>query len=110
MIKTDPESQIAELSEKAMCDLPNRKCVGTICVVDYYPDEANQVLSLPQRHYISSMTRWKDAEEDGRYSKWMQEAYKPLEKISVGQYIADFDVNQRETKERRSLSIHLIGG
>lgn len=91
-----------------MCDLPNRKCVGTICVVDYYPNEANQALSLPQRHYIASMTRWKDAKEDVVYSKWMQEAYHPLEKIAVGQYVADFDVNQRMSKARKFVSINYI--
>lgn len=91
-----------------MCDLPNRKSVGAICVVDYYPNEAHQALSLPQRLYISSMTRWKEAKEDAKFRTWMQEAYKPLQEISVGQYIADFDAKQHASKVTRSLSNYYI--
>ena len=81
-----------------MCKLPTRWSVGTICVADYFPNELDQALSLPQKHYVSTMTRWKDAADDESLRKWMYDAYEGLEKLSVGQYIADFDVNQRLRK------------
>ncbi|KAH7344396.1 hypothetical protein BKA66DRAFT_434134 [Pyrenochaeta sp. MPI-SDFR-AT-0127] len=87
--------ELADLSGTAMCRLPTRWSVGTICVADYFPNELDQALSLPQKHYVSTMTRWKDAADDESMRKWMHDAYEGLEKLSVGQYIADFDVNQR---------------
>lgn len=84
-----------------MCDLPTRKSVGTICIMDYYPDEADQALSLPQHHYVSTMLHWKESTQDEAMKQWMLQAYYPLDEISVGQYVADFDADQRIRKVRR---------
>ena len=76
---------LIELSRKALYDLPTRKSVGTVCIANYYPDETDSSMSLPQRYYISSMTRWGEKSEDAKMSKWMSNAYRPSEKISAGQ-------------------------
>lgn len=98
MSLADHTSQLARLSKRALCELPTRKSVGTICIADYYPNEADQALSLQQHHYVSTMTSWADEAEDGRMQRWMFDAYTPLEKVSVGQYIADFNAAHRTRK------------
>lgn len=81
-----------------MVDLPSRRSVGTINVLDYYPDERNQVISIPQQYYISTMTCWKDASWDSEMRNWMLNTYNKLDKLSLGQYIADLDVTHRIPK------------
>lgn len=61
------------------------------------PNEDDQAISLPQHYYISSMTCWTDPDWDEKMRKWMENVYQIAETVSCGQYIADFDVNQRMT-------------
>lgn len=81
-----------------MLDLPSRRSVGTISILDYHPDENNQAISIPQEYYIATMTCWKDAAWDKTMRKWMLDTYTKLDSVSLGQYIADFDVTQRKPK------------
>ncbi|KAI7779825.1 hypothetical protein LA080_000323 [Diaporthe eres] len=57
-ILTDPDVSDDELIEAitpALYDLPSRLSSGTFVPIDYYPDEKDQALSLPQKSYVSSM-------------------------------------------------------
>lgn len=66
--------------------------------MDYYPNEADQALSLPQKTYVSTMCCWKDAEQDAGVDKWLLDAYTKADKVSSGVYVADFNVNHRKPK------------
>jgi len=91
-----------------MCDLPTRRSVGCIYIADYYPDEKEAAISLPQQYYISTMTCWTDAADDARMRKWMYDQYAALSPAGVGQYIADFDVTHRLEKVSLAFVGHLI--
>jgi hypothetical protein len=66
--------------------------------MDYYPDEADQALSLPQKAYVSSMLCWKDPKYDAAIDKWLLDAYTKADKVAVGVYVADFNVRHRKPK------------
>jgi hypothetical protein len=44
------------------------------------------------------MARWNSPSRDPFVDKWMFDAYTRADKVSVGQYIADFDVTHRMTR------------
>lgn len=44
------------------------------------------------------MAIWKDPAKDAAMDKWMYDVYKEAEKVGRGQYVADFDAEQRPTK------------
>ncbi|KAK0662708.1 Inactive tetrahydrocannabinolic acid synthase [Lasiodiplodia hormozganensis] len=65
---------------------------------DYYPDEEDQAMCLPQQYHVSTMTCWHDPAKDEEMKKWIHDAYSRAQPVSVGQYVADFDENHRITK------------
>ncbi|KAB2575816.1 Tetrahydrocannabinolic acid synthase [Lasiodiplodia theobromae] len=65
---------------------------------DYYPDEEDQAMCLPQQYHVSTMTCWHDPAKDEEMKKWIYDAYSRAQPVSVGQYVADFDENHRITK------------
>lgn len=81
-----------------MCDLPSRLSSAVFVPMDYYPDEKDQALSLPQKSYVCSMLCWKDPDRDAFMDKWLLDAYKKAEKVSCGMYVADFNPKHRITK------------
>lgn len=81
-----------------MYDLPSRLSSATFVPIDYYPDEKDQALSLPQKSYISSMLCWKDPSRDTFMDKWLLDTYKKADKVSSGVYMADFNPKHRMTK------------
>ncbi|KAJ6027597.1 uncharacterized protein N7446_003808 [Penicillium canescens] len=89
--------QLIKAIKPALWDLPTRRSIGCIYVGNYRPDETNQAISIPQNFYIASMSCWTDPSWDDRMSRWMREVYTRASKVSCGQYIADFDANQRLT-------------
>ncbi|KAH9215446.1 hypothetical protein DL95DRAFT_500403 [Leptodontidium sp. 2 PMI_412] len=100
-ILADPEVSYEKIVDKitpALLDLPTRKSTGTIVFLDYFPDEADQALSLPQKLSVTTMAIWKDPARDVAMDKWMYDAYKEAEKVGRGQYVADYDAEQRPTK------------
>ncbi|KEZ40254.1 Uncharacterized protein SAPIO_CDS8729 [Scedosporium apiospermum] len=90
--------EIVEACSPALFELPTRKSTGTIIIVDWNPDEADQALSLPQRMTVATMVCYHNPELDVKMDKWSYEVYKKAEKVGLGQYIADFDAQQRLTK------------
>ncbi|EEU33648.1 uncharacterized protein NECHADRAFT_89277 [Fusarium vanettenii 77-13-4] len=76
----------------ALYDLPSRLSSGTLCPMDYYPDEEDQALSLPQKTYVSTMCCWKDPKQDAAMDKWLLDAYTKADEVSCGVYMADFNV------------------
>jgi hypothetical protein len=66
--------------------------------MDYYPNEADQALSLPQKTYVSTMLCWKDPEQDASMDKWLLDAYTKADKVSCGVYVADFNEKHRTPK------------
>ncbi|KAH7146833.1 hypothetical protein B0J13DRAFT_664493 [Dactylonectria estremocensis] len=100
-ILVDPKVSDDELIEAitpALYDLPSRLSSGTFCPIDYYPDEADQALSLPQKSYVSTMCCWKDPKFDSAMDKWLLDAYTKADSASCGVYVADFNVNHRKPK------------
>ncbi|KAH7109499.1 hypothetical protein B0J13DRAFT_578931 [Dactylonectria estremocensis] len=100
-ILVDPKVSDDELIEAitpALYDLPSRLSSGTFCPIDYYPDEVDQALSLPQKAYVSTMCCWKDAKLDSAMDKWLLDAYTKADKASCGVYVADFNVKHRKPK------------
>ncbi|KAJ0122288.1 hypothetical protein J7T55_002801 [Diaporthe amygdali] len=95
-ILANPE--LIEAITPALYDLPSRLSTGTLCPLDYYPDESDQALSLPQKSYISSMLCWKDPGRDVFMDKWLRNAYEKAGAVSCGVYAADFNANNRMTK------------
>ncbi|OCL12642.1 FAD-binding domain-containing protein [Glonium stellatum] len=93
-----PLDQLVDAITPALQDLPSRLTVGFICVADYYPDERDQALSLPQKYYISTMSCWRDPRRDQVMRKWMLDTYSRAGEVSCGQYAADFDATQRMSK------------
>ncbi|EEU38448.1 uncharacterized protein NECHADRAFT_88594 [Fusarium vanettenii 77-13-4] len=86
-ILVDPKASDDELIDAitpALYDLPSRLSSGTFCPMDYYPDEADQALSLPQKTYVSTMCCWKDPKQDAAVDKWLLDAYTKAEKVSCG--------------------------
>lgn len=81
-----------------MFDLPSRKSQATYVPIDYYPDEADQALSLPQTSYVSTMLCWKDPKRDAFMDDWLLKTYEKADKVSSGVYIADFNQKHRMTK------------
>lgn len=97
-IMTDPKVSYDDLIEAitpAMYELPSRLTTGTICPLDYYPDEADQALSLPQKCYISSMTCWRDEARDAANDEWLRRVFQKANKASCGIYVADLDAKRR---------------
>ncbi|OAL54688.1 FAD-binding domain-containing protein [Pyrenochaeta sp. DS3sAY3a] len=98
-ILTDPRVSHDDLIEAitpALYELPTRLTTGTICPLDYYPDEADQALSLPQKCYVSAMNCWKDPERDAANDAWMQRVFERAEKVSCGIYVADVNEKARD--------------
>ncbi|KAL1854964.1 hypothetical protein Plec18170_004376 [Paecilomyces lecythidis] len=93
-----PYDKVAEKVDIAVFQLPTRLSTGTIVFLDYYPDEADQAVSLPQKLSVTTMACWKDPKRDEAMDSWMRNAYKEAELVGLGQYVADFDVTQRVTK------------
>ncbi|KAI8670200.1 FAD-binding PCMH-type domain-containing protein [Fusarium keratoplasticum] len=94
-ILVDPklsDDEVINAITPALFDLPTRLSSGTLCPMDYYPNEADQALSLPQKTYVSTMCCWKDAEQDAGVDKWLLDAYTKADKVSSGVYVADFNV------------------
>lgn len=81
-----------------MFDLPSRLSSATFVPIDYYPDEKDQALSLPQKSYISSMLCWKDPNRDTAMDNWLLKVYEKADTVSCGVYIADFNQKHRMTK------------
>ncbi|EXA30310.1 hypothetical protein FOVG_18307 [Fusarium oxysporum f. sp. pisi HDV247] len=82
----------------ALYDLPSRLSSGTFCPLDYYPNEYDQALSLPQKCYVSSMLCWKDPKRDAFMDKWLLDAYTKADTVSSGVYVADLNIKHRMTK------------
>ncbi|KAH7376902.1 hypothetical protein B0T11DRAFT_273091 [Plectosphaerella cucumerina] len=100
-ILVDPKAtddEVIDAVTPALFDLPTRLSSGTFCPMDYYPDEADQALSLPQKTYVSSMICWKDPQYDTAIDKWLLDAYTKADKVSVGVYVADFNERHRKPK------------
>ncbi|KAJ4343720.1 hypothetical protein N0V95_006550 [Ascochyta clinopodiicola] len=100
-IMTDPKASLDELVDgitPALYELPTRLTTGTVCPLDYYPDEADQALSLPQKCYVSSMTCWQDAARDEANDKWVRRVYEQAAKVSCGIYAADINPKHRHAK------------
>jgi hypothetical protein len=91
-----------------MFDLPSRLSSGTYVPIDYYPDEEDQALSLPQKSYISSMLCWKDPNRDAFMDKWLLNAYEKANTVSCGVYIADFNQKHRITNVWPSYALNCI--
>jgi hypothetical protein len=66
--------------------------------MDYYPNEADQALSLAQKAYVSTMCCWKDPKHDAAVDKWLLDAYTKADQVSCGVYVADFNVKHRKPK------------
>ncbi|KAG2419171.1 hypothetical protein HFD88_002277 [Aspergillus terreus] len=100
-ILVDPnasDDDVIEAVTPALFDLPTRLSSGTFCPIDYYPDERNHALSLPQKTYVSTMLCWKDAKYDAAVDKWLLDAYSKADEVSVGVYVADFNGDRRKPK------------
>ncbi|EWZ52442.1 uncharacterized protein FOBCDRAFT_266441 [Fusarium oxysporum Fo47] len=100
-ILVDPKASDDELIEAitpALYDLPSRLSSGTLCPMDYYPNEADQALSLAQKAYVSTMCCWKDPKHDAAVDKWLLDAYTKADQVSCGVYVADFNVKHRKPK------------
>ncbi|TVY69527.1 FAD-linked oxidoreductase sorD [Fusarium oxysporum f. sp. cubense] len=100
-ILVDPKASDDELIDAitpALYDLPSRLSSGTLCPMDYYPSEADQALSLPQKAYVSTMCCWKDPKQDAAVDKWLLDAYTKADEVSCGVYVADFNVKHRKPK------------
>ncbi|CAH0024577.1 unnamed protein product [Clonostachys rhizophaga] len=82
----------------ALFNLPSRLSSGTLCPIDYYPNEVDQALSLPQKTYVSTMLCWKDPKEDAAMDRWLLDAYTKADKVSCGVYVADFNEKHRKPK------------
>ncbi|KAK7718530.1 hypothetical protein SLS64_002485 [Diaporthe eres] len=92
------DDELIEAITPALYDLPSRLSSGTFVPIDYYPDEKDQALSLPQKSYVSSMLCWKDPKRDAFMDKWLLDAYERADKVSCGVYAADFNPKHRMTK------------
>ncbi|GME45639.1 putative FAD-linked oxidoreductase YvdP [Neofusicoccum parvum] len=100
-IFNDPKvdrKQLIEAITPAFCDLPTRKSVGCMYISDYYPNEEDQAMCLPQQYHISTMTCWHDPAKDAEMKKWIYDAYSRAQPVSCGQYVADFDETHRITR------------
>ncbi|KAF9872122.1 hypothetical protein CkaCkLH20_10459 [Colletotrichum karsti] len=100
-IMVDPaasDEKLIEAITPAMLDLPSRLSSATFCPTDYYPDEADQALSLPQKAYVSTMCCWKDAQYDSAIDNSLLDAYTKADAVSCGVYVADFNEKHRMTK------------
>ncbi|KFZ07603.1 hypothetical protein V501_06292, partial [Pseudogymnoascus sp. VKM F-4519 (FW-2642)] len=100
-ILADPRVSYEKIVDRvtpALFNLPTRQSTGTIVFLDYFPDEADQAVSLPQKLSVTTMAIWKDPAKDAAMDKWMYDVYKEAEKVGRGQYVADFDAEQRPTK------------
>ncbi|KEF62903.1 uncharacterized protein A1O9_00877 [Exophiala aquamarina CBS 119918] len=83
----------------AVYELPTRRATGNICPLgDYYPDEADHCLSLPQKCTVTTITCYQDASRDAAVDQWTAAAYREAEKVAIGQYVADYDPTQRQAK------------
>ncbi|KAJ4129626.1 hypothetical protein NW754_003908 [Fusarium falciforme] len=100
-ILVDPKASDDDLIDAitpALYDLPTRLSSGTFCPIDYYPDEADHALSLPQKTYVSTMCCWMDPKKDAAVDKWLLDAFLKAEKVACGVYVADFNINHRKPK------------
>lgn len=97
--------QVIDAITPALFNLPSRLSSGTVCPIDYYPNEADQALSLPQKAYVSTMLCWKDPEQDAAMDKWLLDAYTKADKVSCGVYVADFNEKHRKSKVISSKAI-----
>ncbi|KAJ6026878.1 hypothetical protein N7460_011695 [Penicillium canescens] len=100
-ILVDPnasDDDVIDAVTPALFNLPTRHSSGTFCPIDYYPDERNHALSLPQKTYVSTMLCWKDAKYDAAMDKWLLDAYTKADRVSSGVYVADFNVKHRKPK------------
>jgi len=95
--------QLIEAITPALYDLPSRLSSGTFCPMDYYPNEADTALSLPQKTYVSTMCCWKDAKFDSAVDEWLLNAYTKADTVSCGVYVADFNAKHRKQKASSAL-------
>ena len=81
-----------------MVDLPSRRSTGFI-----YPCETfapgNLAYSLPSDYYVATYLVWSDAKDDQKMKSWLTKTFTEAKKVSLGTYVADFDADQRMTKE-----------
>ncbi|KAL6703098.1 hypothetical protein ACN47E_010235 [Coniothyrium glycines] len=97
-IMADPNVSNDELIDAitpALYELPTRLSTGTVCPMDYYPDEADQALSLPQKCYVSAMNCWRDPKNDASNDAWIQRVFAKAESAGCGIYVADVVENGR---------------
>ncbi|KAH7074017.1 hypothetical protein BKA63DRAFT_543977 [Paraphoma chrysanthemicola] len=98
-IMTDPRVSYDDLIDAitpALYELPTRLSTGTVCPLDYYPDEADQALSLPQKCYVSAMNCWRDPKRDATNDAWIQRVFESAAKASCGIYVADVNEKARD--------------
>ncbi|SPN96506.1 related to 6-hydroxy-D-nicotine oxidase [Cephalotrichum gorgonifer] len=100
-ILVDPkisDDDLIDAVTPALYDLPSRLSSGTFCPIDYYPNETDQSLSLPQKAYVSTMCCWKDPKHDSTVDEWLLHTYTEADKVSCGIYVADLNVEHRKAK------------
>lgn len=72
--------------------------MGALLISDYYPDENDSAISLPQQYFVSTLVCWTDPASDAKMRRWTRETYTNAASIAAGQYIADFDITNRLSK------------
>lgn len=92
ILKISLKNQITDKVETAMFKLPTCCSTDTIIILDYYLDEADYALSLPQKLSVIIIAVWKNPSEDVKMDRWMYNAYKEAEQVGHRQYIVDFDI------------------
>ena len=108
-IMTDPKAStdaIIEAITPALYDLPSRLTTGTICPLDYYPDEKDQALSLPQKCYVSAMNAWENPVLDEKMDGWIRGVFKKAATVGCGIYVADLNERQRTAPVMTSSAMH----
>ncbi|KAH9207841.1 hypothetical protein DL95DRAFT_481950 [Leptodontidium sp. 2 PMI_412] len=86
-IMTDPQASYDELIEAITPAMH--------CPLDYYPNEADQALSLPQKCYVSAMNAWRDPARDAANDAWLRRVFETAATASCGIYVADLNEKHR---------------
>ncbi|GAB7355900.1 hypothetical protein MBLNU459_g6547t1 [Dothideomycetes sp. NU459] len=92
-----PESRLITAIKPAFCELLTRTSAGCLYIGDFVTPSEDECAgcSLPQQYYVATFTGWRDEGLDSKVQDRMRKAYREVEKVGCGMYVADYDADDQ---------------
>jgi FAD/FMN-containing dehydrogenase len=91
-------AEVVPLIRGAFLDLPNDKAFSIWFSMAPLRELPDMAFSLQSEIYFAIYTLWEDPLQDSHFQAWVAARMKAVEPITVGQYLGDSDLAQRQVK------------